>query len=72
MALVLFLSLTTTTLMLTIFKAIGGFALYVVVLCVIDAQARELVRLIWKEVIYMLKRLRANTEISGQKGSEVP
>jgi O-antigen/teichoic acid export membrane protein len=41
---------TTTTLLATIAKTIIGFALYTVILLAIDVQARELVRLVWKEV----------------------
>lgn len=41
---------TTTTLLATIAKTIVGFALYTVILLAIDVQARELVRLVWKEV----------------------
>jgi O-antigen/teichoic acid export membrane protein len=41
---------TTTTLLATIAKTIAGFALYTVILLAVDMQARELVRLVWKEV----------------------
>jgi O-antigen/teichoic acid export membrane protein len=41
---------TTTTLLATIAKTVVGFALYTVILLAIDVQARELVRLVWKEV----------------------
>jgi uncharacterized membrane protein len=41
---------TTTTLISTITKAIGGFALYIGLLLAIDKQARQLIKLIWQEI----------------------
>jgi hypothetical protein len=54
---VLFLLPTTSTLLSTIGKALGGFAIYVVFLLVIDLQVRELVREIWTEIKSTLKQL---------------
>lgn len=41
---------TTTTLLATIAKAIIGFGIYAAVLLVIDGQARDLIRLVWREI----------------------
>ncbi len=65
----LFFVPTTTTLMSTIAKALGGFALYVGVLLLIDAQARELVRLIWQEILYSLKQLTHKAPGADENGS---
>ena len=48
---------TTTTLLATIVKATVGFGLYAVILLAIDEQARELVRLVWKEIISNINQL---------------
>jgi O-antigen/teichoic acid export membrane protein len=61
MGLVLFFSPTTTKLLSTITKAILGFSLYTGVLLAIDAQARGLVRLIWKEINVTLRQLTHRT-----------
>ena len=58
MGIVLFLLPTTSTLLSTIAKAIGGFALYIALLLVIDAQARELLGLVWEEIKGSLRQLR--------------
>ena len=50
MGVVLFFLPTTTTLLTTLGKTIGGFAIYVALLLVIDKQARELVGLVWEEI----------------------
>ena len=50
MGIVLFLLPTTSTLLSTIAKAVGGFAFYIALLLVIDAQARELLGLVWEEI----------------------
>lgn len=47
----------TTTLLPTIGKAIAGFGIYVIVLLAIDKQARELIRLIWKEINGSIRQL---------------
>ncbi len=57
MGIVLFLLPTTSTLLSTVAKAIGGFALYIALLLVIDAQARELLGLVWEEIKGTLKQL---------------
>ena len=57
MGTVLFLLPTTSTLLSTIAKAIGGFALYIALLLAIDSQARELLGLIWEEIKGTLKQL---------------
>ncbi|NLF87845.1 hypothetical protein GX563_03370 [Candidatus Bathyarchaeota archaeon] len=46
----LVLAPTTTTLMATITKTLAGFGLYIAILLAIDTQARELLRLIWREI----------------------
>ncbi len=53
----LFLFPPTTTLLATIAKAIAGFAIYVVLLLAIDAQARQLIRLIREEIKGTLRQL---------------
>jgi len=50
MGILLYLLPTTSTLLSTITKALGGFSIYVLILLAIDAQARELVREIWEEI----------------------
>ena len=50
MGALLFLLPTTSTLLSTVAKAVGGFALYIGILLLIDNQARELVKLIWIEI----------------------
>ena len=57
MGIVLFLLPTTSTLLSTVAKAIGGFALYIALLLTIDAQARELLGLVWEEIKGTLKQL---------------
>ena len=66
---ILFLLPTTTTLLSTIAKAIVGFALYVGLLLAIDAQARELLRLIWEEIKGTLKQLTQQNNNSGENVS---
>ncbi len=66
---VLFFLPTTTTLLSTIAKAIGGFALYVGLLLAIDEQARSLVRLIWQEITFTLKQLTHGANNSGENVS---
>jgi O-antigen/teichoic acid export membrane protein len=53
----LYLTPTTTTIIATIVKAAAGFSLYTVILLAIDEQARELIRLVWKEVLININRL---------------
>lgn len=55
MGVLLYLLPTPTTLMATIGKTLIGFGAYVVILLVIDAQARELIKLIWQEIVANLK-----------------
>ena len=50
MGVVLWLLPTTSTLLSTIAKAIGGFAFYAALLVAIDSEARKLVNLIWLEL----------------------
>jgi hypothetical protein len=50
MAIIMLLLPTTTTLLSTIAKAIAGFGIYIVLLLAVDKEARQLVRLIWKEI----------------------
>jgi O-antigen/teichoic acid export membrane protein len=66
MGVVLYLLPTTTTLTLTIAKTVGGFALYIGLLLAIDHQARELVGLIWKEIVYSIKQLMHHSNNSGE------
>ena len=53
MAIILFLAPSTTTLLATIVKSIIGLGIYLALLVVIDKQARQLTRLIWKEIRQM-------------------
>ena len=55
MGALLFLLPSTSTLLSTIIKALAGFALYVVLLLVIDVHVRELVKSIWQEIKGTLK-----------------
>ncbi len=57
MGVVLYLLPTTTTLTATIAKTVAGFLLYIGLLLVIDSGARELIKLIWQEIIFTLKQL---------------
>jgi hypothetical protein len=57
MGIVLFLLPNTSTLFLTIGKAVMGFAIYIGLLLAIDGQARELIRLIWIEIRGTLRQL---------------
>ena len=67
MGVLLFLLPTTSTLLSTIGKAIGGFAIYVGILLIIDKQARSLIRLIWVEIIGTLRQLTARGNNSSKK-----
>jgi hypothetical protein len=69
MGFVLYLLPTTTTLSTTIAKTVGGFALYIGLLLIIDEQARELVRLIWQEIVFTLKQWTHQENNSGQNGA---
>jgi hypothetical protein len=70
MGALLFLLPTTSTLLSTVVKAVGGFALYIGVLLVIDAQARELLRLIWEEVKDTVKVLTSkNNNLQNENAS---
>jgi O-antigen/teichoic acid export membrane protein len=59
MAIIMLLLPTTTTLLSTIAKAIAGFAIYVVLLLIIDKEARQLIRLIWEEIKGSVRQLTA-------------
>ena len=61
MGIVLYLLPSTTTLLSTIAKAIGGFGLYIGLLLLIDHQARELLGLVWEEISGTLKQLTSKT-----------
>ena len=69
MGIVLFLLPNTSTLFLTISKAILGFAIYSSLLLVIDEQARTIVRLIWAEIKGTLSQFKVRN-VSGEKGVE--
>lgn len=69
MGAVLYLLPTTTTLMTTVAKTVGGFALYIGLLLLIDAQAHELVGLIWQEILFTLKQLTHRSNNSGQNAT---
>ena len=66
MAIVLYLIPATTTLLTTISKTVVGFALYVGLLLLIDAQARGLLLLIWKEISVTLKQLIHRADVLGE------
>ena len=69
MGVLLFLLPTTSTLLSTLAKAVGGFALYIVLLLAIDTQARELVRLIWEEIKGTLRPLTSkNNNLQNKNG----
>jgi hypothetical protein len=72
MGVVLFFLPTTSTLLSTIGKALGGFAIYVVFLLLIDMHVRELVGEIWAEIKSTLKQLthRENSVENVSKTSE--
>jgi O-antigen/teichoic acid export membrane protein len=60
MGIVLFLLPSPTTLIFTASKAIAGFIIYAALLLAIDAQARDLLRLIWEEITGTLRQLTSN------------
>jgi O-antigen/teichoic acid export membrane protein len=62
MGLVLYFLPTTTTLLSTIAKAIGGFALYIGLLLLIDHQARELLGLVWEEIRVTINQLTSKNK----------
>ncbi len=69
MGVILFLLPTTSTLLSTLVKAVGGFALYIILLLAIDTQARELVRLIWEEIKGTLQLLTSkNNNLQNKNG----
>ena len=68
MAFVLLLLPATTTLLSTIAKTVAGFALYIGLLLIIDAQARELVGLVWQEIKYTIKQMTHRGNNSGDNG----
>jgi O-antigen/teichoic acid export membrane protein len=70
MGVTLYLLPTTTTLGMTIAKTIAGFAFYIGLLLLIDRQARDLLRLIWLEIIYTIKQLTHKNNNSGKNGSQ--
>ena len=57
MGLVLYFVPATSTLLATIAKTVAGFALYCVIVLAIDETARELIGLVWKEIMGSLKQL---------------
>jgi len=71
MGVVLYFLPTTTTLTSTVAKTVGGFALYIGLLLLIDEQARELVKLIWQEIVYSTKQLRHKADNS-DSGENIP
>ncbi len=71
MGVILFLLPTPSTLLATIAKAIAGFAIYVGLLLTIDAQARELIGLIWEEIKVTLRPLTHKGNNSDENGFAV-
>ena len=67
---ILLLIPTTSTLLSTIAKAIGGFGIYVIILLAIDNQARKLVRLIWEEIKGSIAQLTYKGN-NGDNGNEL-
>jgi hypothetical protein len=65
---ILYLLPTTTTLLYTIAKAIAGFAFYIVLLLLIDNQARQLIRLVLEEIRGSIKQLTSK----GNNGNALP
>ena len=70
MAATLYLLPTTTTLISTIIKAIGGFAFYIGLLLAIDKQARQLIKLIWQEIIGSIAQLTSGDN-NGNNGNDL-
>ncbi len=68
MGVVLFLLPTPSTLLPTIAKAVGGFAIYAGLLLTIDAQARDLIRLIVEEIKVTLRQLTHKGNNLGENG----
>jgi hypothetical protein len=68
MGIVLFIVPITSTLLLTVAKAVVGFAIYIALLLAIDKQARELLNLIVEELRGTLRQLISkNRGFQGQK-----
>ena len=67
----LFLLPTTTTLLSTIGKAIEALQFMLACCWLIDAQARELLRLIWEEIKGTLKQLTSKRTIIQAKTSSL-
>ncbi len=65
----LFVIPAPTTLLPTIGKAIAGFGIYVLLLLAIDKQARELIRLIWKEIKGSIQQVETNNISKIQENS---
>jgi hypothetical protein len=72
MGIVLFLLPTTTTLLATIGKAVVGFGLYIALLLAIDQQARELIRLVWREIQGTFKALTSKENGNSGANSVLP
>jgi hypothetical protein len=70
MGLALFLLPTTSTLILTVAKAIAGFGLYFGLLLAIDSQARDLLRLILEEIKGTIRDLFNSVNNSDQNTSD--
>ena len=70
MGLALFLLPSTSTLILTVAKAIAGFGLYFGLLLAIDAQARDLLRLILEEIKGTIRDLFNSVNNSDQNTSD--
>jgi hypothetical protein len=60
MGLILFVLPTTSTLILTILKAIAGFVIYIALLLAIDSQARDLLKLILEEITGILRQFTSS------------
>ena len=66
MGALLFLMPTTSTLLTTVAKTLGGFVVYVVLLFIIDVQVRELVESILEEIRSTLKQVTSKGNNSGK------
>jgi hypothetical protein len=71
-AVILFFTPTTTTLIPTAVKAIMGFLLYLALLLVIDKQARELLRQVWAEIKGNLHVLRGKPKLPQVENTALP
>lgn len=71
MGIVLFFVPATSTLILTVIKAVAGLAIYIVLLLAVDKQARELLNLIIQEVNGILRQLTSKNNAFQDKNGDL-